>query len=244
MNGKKVRVTKYKDGSWEETEAFVADEISIRIMANGLLYGTLTCSPWNLEELAVGYLCLEGAIHSYADVLTVKTRADQVDVICRPELQKDPRKDPQEEPDKEPPAELLASDITRLMRELEQRSEIFHQTGGVHNAALSDGKNIITNTEDVSRHNALNRLVGRCLMQGISLQNKVIVFSGRVPEEIIQMAARMRCSAIISVSAPTSKAIEIAQQHDVMLISFARGEQFNVYTCRDKLSTQPGNRGS
>ena len=257
MYGKQVCVAKYEDGSYQDAQAFVADEISVRIEVNDLLLATLTCSPWDLEELVVGYLRLTGVIRSYDDVLGMKIEGDIVRVNCRaqaqeaeqgPELQQETEKDlGVQRVEKEPesgsapagPMALLASDVTRLMGELERRSDTFHQTGGVHNAALSDGKRIITNTEDVSRHNALNRLVGRCLMRGISLKDRVIVFSGRVPEEIIKIAAQMRCSAIISVSAPTSKAIEIAQEHDVMLISFARGEKFNVYTCRERLPVIP-----
>ena len=229
MGGKQISVTKYRDGKCWLEDDLVAEEITIRIFTNKVPFGTLVCSPWNLEELVIGYLCIEGVIHSYKDILNVEIINDSVNVTYKVELPEATAKE------KTVPPVLRSSDVVNLIQELDQRSEIFRQTGGVHNAAVSDGKVIITNTEDVSRHNALDRLVGRCLMQGISLQNKVIVFSGRVPEEIISGVAYLKCSAIISVSAPTSKAIEIAEKNNVMLICFARGNRFNVYTCSERL---------
>lgn len=229
MNGKLTNVLKYQNGSYKEEKDLVAEEISIRIILNGQLFGTLMCSPWDPEELAVGYLCVMGMIRSYEDILRIETTDGTVYADCRVPVQKTP------ESEKRRPTLLRPADVMRLSRELDQSSERFRQTGGVHNAGISDGRHIITNTEDVSRHNAMNRLVGRCLMQEINLKDKVIVFSGRVPEEIIKVVARMKCGAIISVSAPTSKTIEIAQKNHVMLICFARGDRFNVYTCQERL---------
>jgi len=229
MNGKQVTVTKYKDGAFRVEEDLVAEEMTVKIFTNGQPYGTLTGSPWDLGELVVGYLYLRGEFHAREDVRNMEVREDCVYV--------DYQASSPDQPDirQEAPLMLEASDIIKLAAQLDQRSGCFHRTGGVHNAAVSDGKTIITNTEDVSRHNALDRLAGRCLLQGIDLSNKVIVFSGRVPEEIITGVARLRCTAIISVSAPTSRTIEIAEQNHVMLICFARGNRFNVYTCTERL---------
>lgn len=225
-----IQIDRWKDGLWTSVEDVIAEELFIRVFVDQKIYGSLVCSPWALDELVVGYLYTDGVIESYGDIAALETEADAVYVTLRPDAAQTPA--PAESP---APCRLTADAVTRLVGDLETNSQLFHHTGGVHTAALSDGADILARCEDVGRHNALDRLIGRCLIRGIPLAGRAIVFSGRVPDEILRKVVRVGCSAILSVSAPTSLAVETAQAEGILLIGFVRGNRFNVYTHPERL---------
>jgi FdhD protein len=88
---------------------------------------------------------------------------------------------------------------------------------------------------DIGRHNALDKIYGYCLKNNISLQNKLLVFSGRISSEILLKAAKIGCEMVLSKSAPTELAIQLAEQLGITTIGFIRNETLNVYTCPERL---------
>ena len=86
----------------------------------------------------------------------------------------------------------------KLANELQERSHLFQRTGGVHNAALAKGEEILIFQEDIGRHNTLDKIHGQCFLEGISRDDKVVIFSGRVSSEIVLKVARMRVPILIS----------------------------------------------
>ncbi|MCF0229162.1 MAG: formate dehydrogenase accessory sulfurtransferase FdhD [Parasporobacterium sp.] len=227
--GKTVSVLKWKESDGSVRQDIVAEELILSVYVNGRTCGVLRCSPWEQDELIAGYLFINGIIRTYEDICKLECAGDKLYVTCSE------RKNHQEEKKSASPQYIKADEVISLMAVFSDMSDVFRKTGGAHSAAVSDGRSIITFTEDVSRHNALYRLAGRCLRKGISFEDKIILFSGRVPEEIMSAVIQLGCSTIISVSAPTSAAVEIAGQNGVMLICFARGDRFNVYTCFERL---------
>lgn len=223
-------IYRWKGGRWFPDEDVVAEEVLVRVFVNGMIYGSLVCSPWALDELTVGYLYTEGVLRSCDDVEDLTVEDNTVRVRLR-------ECSPDESPKKTErvPCCLSARAISRLVGEMEENSALFRHTGGVHTAALSDGESILTGCEDVGRHNALDRLIGRCLLRGISMTGRAIIFSGRVPEEIVRKTMQTGCSAICSVSAPTSLAVETARAAGILLAGFVRGERFNVYSFPERV---------
>jgi FdhD protein len=115
---------------------------------------------------------------------------------------------------------------------MRQRQNIFDKTGGLHAAALfdSDG-NLKVIREDVGRHNAVDKVIGWALMQDlIPLTGWSLTISGRGGFEIVQKSVAAGISAMISVSAPTSLAVETAREFNLTLLGFARDGQATIYS--------------
>ena len=99
-----------------------------------------------------------------------------------------------------------------------------------HSAALSDGKDILFFSEDIGRHNAVDRLFGRALLERLDYSSKMLLTTGRISSEIVSKVARRNVGLLVSRSAPTSSAIELAGRLNITLVGFVRGERMNVYT--------------
>lgn len=225
-----LNIHRWKDGNCTCVEDVVAEEVFIRIFVNGAIHGSLDCSPWNLEELVLGYLYTEGIFQTREEVESVIVEDKAVYVQLR-----ENRGDTRCPPEKPAPLRLSSHAVTRLIHELEENSVLFRHTGGVHNAALSDGETILATCEDIGRRNALDRLIGHCLQNNISMAGRAILFSGRVPEEVVRKAACVQCSAILSVSAPTSLGVQTAEEEHILLAGFVRGCRFNIYTFPERI---------
>jgi FdhD protein len=124
---------------------------------------------------------------------------------------------------------VSATQVFSLVKEFRQRSELFKDTGGVHSAALSDGQNVIIFSEDIGRHNAVDKIFGECLWEEVPTQDRIILTTGRVSSEILLKTARRAIPIIISNSAPTDMAIRAAANLGITLVGFARGKRMNVY---------------
>ena len=127
---------------------------------------------------------------------------------------------------------LTIEDLAKLPDLMRQRQNIFDKTGGLHAAALFDNEgNLKVIREDVGRHNAVDKVIGWALMQDlIPLTGWSLTISGRGGFEIVQKSVAAGISAMISVSAPTSLAVETAREFNLTLLGFARDGQATIYS--------------
>ena len=222
-------------------------------------------TPGNDRELAVGFLYTEGLIRSSDEVVAGRDRApkrgggacnvvqvalsrpfdgsalkrnffatsscgvcgkatlDQVAVRCPPVA----------------PGPLVGrSVLIGLPDALRNGQTVFNRTGGLHAAGLFDGDGrLIALREDVGRHNAVDKLVGRALLDGhLPLDGRVLLVSGRTSFEILQKAAVAGLPIVCAVSAPSSLAISVANRLGITLVGFLRGLNFNVYTHPERIA--------
>jgi len=224
-------------------------------------------TPGGEEELAVGFLRTEGLITGAGDVLRVdfgdpvatsqpddevtvrlarpfdaslvperhfvatascgicgKASLDEVAVRCDPLPAGRPT--------------VSRETILALPARLREAQAVFEATGGLHAAGLfdPDGR-LVTLREDVGRHNALDKLVGRELLAGrLPLHERVLLVSGRISFEIVQKAAVAGISVLCAVSAPSDLAVEAGRRLGMTLVGFLRGDGFNVYAHPERIA--------
>jgi len=126
---------------------------------------------------------------------------------------------------------IKASVIQSLPDRLRAAQSVFQQTGGLHASGLftPDG-DLLTMREDVGRHNALDKVVGQHAMSGdLPLSQHVIVVSGRASWELMQKSLAAGIAVVVAVGAPSSLAVELAQEFGLTLIGFTKPDRFNVY---------------
>ena len=133
---------------------------------------------------------------------------------------------------------LTPEDCFHLMNLMQQSASTFQQTGGVHNAALCDRKSIILSRMDIGRHNALDKIYGYCLKNDIAIEDKILVFSGRISSEILLKVAKIGCEIVLSKSAPTELALELAEELGITTVGFIRNGSLNVYTHAERIESE------
>jgi len=225
----------------------VVTEFPLTITLNNYEVVTLLCSPTDLEYLAIGFLFSEGLIESKDDIREIKV--DDEGGMVQVETKKDRglvnlpssrrlvtsgggRGAPfyhQAQAKVESDIEISVGEAFTLVDDFVQRSAVFKATGGVHSAALCDTKSILVFSEDIGRHNAIDKVFGECLLKDIPTAGRLLITSGRVSSEILLKVAKRDVPVLISKSAPTSMGVRLASDLGITLIGFARGKRMNLY---------------
>ena len=134
-----------------------------------------------------------------------------------------------------------ASLLTMLPHRLRSDQDVFERTGGVHAAALFDGRTgrMLVLREDVGRHNAVDKVVGWAVEQNlVPLTGMVLMVSGRASFELVQKASMAGIPVLAAVSAPSSLAVELAEETGLTVIGFLRGSSMVVYTRPDRVEME------
>lgn len=247
----KVTINRVTPDSKESAEDIIVRELPLTIVLNGQELVTLLCSPVDLKYLAIGFLYSEGLLTSKENIkrLTV----DEAKGVVRVETKGVESRETEAVFKRlitsgcgrgasfysaadaglekvESSMTISSTDIFELMKTFQHMSLVFRATGGVHSAALCDNRSILIFSEDIGRHNAIDKIFGQCLDKNISTSERIILTSGRVSSEIIVKVARRLIPVLISKSAPTNAGVKLAQELGITLIGFVRGARMNVYT--------------
>ncbi|HKW07462.1 MAG TPA: formate dehydrogenase accessory sulfurtransferase FdhD [Candidatus Dormibacteraeota bacterium] len=131
-----------------------------------------------------------------------------------------------------------AAILPSLVERLRSGQGVFDRTGGLHAAGLfSPTGEAIYVREDVGRHNAVDKVVGRMLLDGhVPLRGSILVVSGRAGYEIVQKSINAGIPVLAAVGAPSSLAVALAREFNQTLVGFLRGERFNVYSAPNRLA--------
>ncbi len=201
-------------------------EESFRLYLNNEFICELIASPSQLEELGVGYIICKGLASS---VPGVQVSGDEIRVHAEA---------PEEKRTTESSVTIEKDYISEVMDSLV--SEVWERTGGAHCSVLfSDGR-LIARSEDIGRHNTVDKVVGYAILNNIDLSTCVLGCSGRQPAAMVSKAANAGIPIVISRSAATDKGIRTADLAGLTLICFARGNRFTVYTHPDRIILRQG----
>ena len=132
---------------------------------------------------------------------------------------------------------VSATTVSRLVDVLRSGQDVFDQTGGLHAAGLftADGQ-LACGREDVGRHNAVDKVIGRALIDGhLPASGSLLLVSGRAGYEIVQKSIAAGIPIVAAVGAPTSLAVALAREFGQTLVGFLRGERFNVYSAPERI---------
>ena len=224
-------------GTARERREEVAVEAPFAIQLEGETLAITMRTPGHDAELTAGFLLAEGhAPGGTAGARVVKrgTLSSASCGVCG-------RDDIEELITRLGPVEadtqFTRSVLSNVMQRLPEHQPSFARTGGLHAAALVTGEGqFVVAREDVGRHNAVDKVLGRAALDGLlPLSGHFLVVSGRTSFEIVQKAVMAGLPAIVAISAPSSLAIELAERFRVLLIGFARGGGFTVYAGRFRL---------
>lgn len=132
---------------------------------------------------------------------------------------------------------ISSSIVHDLPKKLLENQTVFGSTGGLHAAGLFDAMgNLLELREDVGRHNAVDKLIGRQFLESeIPLDDKILFLSGRASFELVQKAVMAKIPIICAVGAPSSLAVEAAKNFNITLLGFVRDERFNIYTGTERV---------
>lgn len=239
-----------RDGNRLAREETVVREETLCLYLNGDLLVRLLCSPSHLEDLAAGFLFSEGLVQGADDVLSIEPGAGGNTLFLRTKNRgpgavtlsgavrtsgcgggitlTDVRRaiDPITAD-----RTVGATEILSLSRQFEKASELFRRTGGVHACALASGGRLSILREDIGRHNALDKALGAAILgkEAVDLSRSVAYISGRISSEMVMKTAQARVAMIVSRTAPTSTAVDLAGDLGICVVGFVRGGRMNVY---------------
>ena len=240
-----LHAIKYDGFEKTDVEETVISEYPLTLVLNDKVCNTFFCHPYNLEDLVIGNLFYEGKIKNKDDIL--KLDIDEDARIVKATINENDSSD--EKIFINDISYITSNSITNNTINIDLKtvyefinvhlnsSKLFHETGGVHCAAIYDVKNnkSIVIREDVARHNALDKAIGYCIKNDISLNDKILFMSSRISFNMASKAAKAQIPIIIAKSSPTNLAIELCKKLNITLTGFVRGKRMKIYANPERI---------
>jgi FdhD protein len=247
-----TRWQEYRKG-WTEMESEVVEEALITIYINGAELATIMATPYELDSLALGFLKNERLIDSCEEVEYLYQSKNRccVDVWLNHAINKPERaiitsgcgggitfNDPSV--DLEPiqdEFQIRPEKLFNLFKMLHFPGSLYSRSRGVHTAGLSNGEEVLVIAEDVGRHNTIDKLLGKCMLDQVETQGLILLATGRVSSEMLVKGALMGSPIIASRNSATSMSVAMARAWNITLIGYVRKNTMRVYSHPHRLDS-------
>lgn len=243
----------YRRG-WKRVESKVIEEAMLSLYVNGKELATLMCTPREQNFLALGFLKNEGFIDSIEDVdhVHISDHGCCVDVWLNHPVEKPERsiitsgcgsgvtfEDPSRDlKPLESELQISLDQLIAVFDQLHYPGSLYIHSRGVHAAGLSDGDQLLAVSEDVGRHNTVDKLLGVSMLSGIETKGRILLVTGRVSSEMLRKGALMGCPVIASRNSPTSMSVAMAEAWNITLIGYARKDSIRIYTHPERVCSE------
>ena len=236
----------YKNGKINYVTEKVVKDSTITLTINNEISRSLSAIEDSLEEFAVGYLFNENMVKSLEDIEKIEINENHINVEIDDKLLKTKetvlcsdssggwRSKIKEIKPISSDFQVEADELINRIEELKNNAQIWQATGGTHVAGIVYKNNFIVK-EDVSRHVAVDKVIGYGILHNYDLSNSYIIYSGRMPADMVIKIVRAGIPVLASNAAPSYSGCETAKKGNVTLVGFLRGQRFNVYNNKNRI---------
>lgn len=248
---KTVIIDKLIENSATEVEDVTIEEARLNLFLNGEKTISMMCIPKDQDAHAVGFLMSESVIKDIKDIDELKVSEDGLRVDVKAAIDENSLQNLYKEktlvsgcgggvtgnvagsveiPFNKTAFKVTPKTILTEVAKFYEESELYKLTGCVHKAMiyLQDGTTVTA--EDIGRHNAIDKVMGKCKMNNFDTTKSVLFVSGRLSSEMVVKAVMHKIPIVVSRTAPTFLGVQTAHNHGITLIGFARGKKMNLYT--------------
>ncbi|MBS3735692.1 MAG: formate dehydrogenase accessory sulfurtransferase FdhD [Candidatus Bipolaricaulota bacterium] len=253
-------IVRWESGQTKRISDDIVVESSLDLVVNDRALVTLMCSPEDHRALSVGYLRTEGLIERRKDLNEIDYEPEAQLVEMRIETDNADLEAYFSEKRAltsgcgnaravvEKLGDLKVEEtetgffpeipqLTELMKELQKKAELFKKTGGSHTAALAGPGGIDYLAEDIGRHNAVDKVIGKSVIDGRDPKELVLLTSGRLSSEMVSKAIRSSISKVASRSAPTTLAVRMGRITGLAMVGFVRGGRLSIYSGEERFKS-------
>ncbi len=254
----------WRKGGMSHSTRAVPEETAVAFTFNGTAHAVMMATPADLEDFGAGFAFTEGVIESHGEIESLEVIPAPLGIEVRMWLAEGKARtyaarrrsmagptgcglcgiESLEEATRPAPVIANASRfdagaIVEAMASLPAKQTLNRLTHTVHAAGFwAPALGLVATREDVGRHNALDKLIGALLREGIAAAHGIVAMTSRVSIELIQKSARLGAPVLAAVSAPTAAGIRLAEQCGITLVAVARGQDFEVFTHSERIIGQ------
>jgi FdhD protein len=248
-----LKVARYTESEGGPAESEVIVETPITIFVNGVELVTLLCLGRSLEYLAAGFLWTENVVTMKDDIKSIDVDVDGG--VVKMEIDRDAEYIKEltfkrlvttacgkgssfytidtvagKLTFNESAITVSPKDVIPLVAEFENMSELHEKTRGVHSSLLAKDREALIFHDDIGRHNAIDKVLGHALLDGVPVDDKMVLTSGRISSEVLLKVAKKGVPVLVSRALPTNLSVSLADQLGVTLIGYVRKGAMNVFT--------------
>ncbi|WP_313346438.1 formate dehydrogenase accessory sulfurtransferase FdhD [Sedimentibacter sp.] len=233
----------------------ICEEEPVQLLLNGKNLVTFMCTPSELKELAIGHLFSRGLINSAKDLSSLGACKDMKMIFAISSVEVDfsgielstvlssgcgsgvkfnesIAKLPKVESD----FHISIEGVKKIAIEMFSKANMYKKYGGMHCAALSDESEIFALCEDVGRHNAVDKVIGKGMLKEVNFSNTMLMTTGRISTDMILKAANVKCPFVVSRSIPTTSALELANNLGITVIGRINSSNPIVYMYEERIA--------